>query len=310
MEFSLVRKNKEIIGWALFAKVFSFVLLYHSTVSAVVKVKTNEEIKSYLEQVFQNRNCAILKGDGELIKPFFDMNMKFGRWAYEHEIKKMKYIYNWEQKQGIEFIDIIPTLVIGRIKMDGETAITNLLCSTEYKYIYKDAPEEINTFCIGTHHVLQIIKRNEAFIIKNEWYKDPFEDSLDLNKLKVEDIKNLILSKGKKEPVNQDSKRMKVVKYLNEYCGAASEEKYGYSYNKKYRNYNSTGGDCANFASQSLFEGGKFKKNTTWNFDQAGSTTAWVSATVTMKAFTKFPINSFLGILLPMKKMERSLISP
>ena len=34
-----------------------------------------------------------------------------------------------------------------------------------------------------------------------------------------------------------------------------------FKYNKKYRDYNPQGGDCANFASQILFEGGKFKKN-------------------------------------------------
>jgi len=40
------------------------------------------------------------------------------------------------------------------------------------------------------------------------------------------------------------------VEYADRYCGAAADEQYGYSYNKKYKNYNPLGGDCANFASQ------------------------------------------------------------
>ncbi|EKN42640.1 hypothetical protein CFSAN001627_05472, partial [Clostridium botulinum CFSAN001627] len=34
----------------------------------------------------------------------------------------------------------------------------------------------------------------------------------------------------------------------------------------------------ANFASQILFEGGKFRKNSTWNYDSKGATRAWVNA--------------------------------
>lgn len=68
------------------------------------------------------------------------------------------------------------------------------------------------------------------------------------------------------------------MEYAEKYCGAASEEKYGFKYNKKYRDYNSQGGNCANFASQILFEGAKFKKNGAWNYDGRGATGPWLNA--------------------------------
>lgn len=72
------------------------------------------------------------------------------------------------------------------------------------------------------------------------------------------------------------------------FCGAATEEKYGFKYNKKYRDYNSQGGDCANFASQILFEGGKFRKNSIWNYDGGGASAAWVNA----DRFKEYMLNS------------------
>ena len=55
-----------------------------------------------------------------------------------------------------------------------------------------------------------------------------------------------------------------------------------------YRNFNPEGGDCANFASQILHEGGKFKKNGSWNYDKGSATGPWVNA----DKFTSYMIYS------------------
>ena len=64
-------------------------------------------------------------------------------------------------------------------------------------------------------------------------------------------------------------------------------------YNKKYKNYNGLGGDCANFASQVLYEGGKFKKTGSWNYEKDGSR-AWVNA----QGFKDYLIYSGRGSLI------------
>jgi len=78
------------------------------------------------------------------------------------------------------------------------------------------------------------------------------------------------------------------VEYADRYCGAAADEQYGYSYNKKYKNYNPLGGDCANFASQILYEGGKFKQTGAWRYEKTeakhGSTPMLSTATCSTAA--------------------------
>lgn len=228
-----------------------------------------QEITDAVKQMFFERNKAIINGDLKLIENMYDISTKYGNWAYQHELTKVKYIHNWEQKQGVEFTDIIPTVVVRSVKPKDGKYTVNLLCSTEYKYSYENEPEVSNSLRIGTYHVLDVMQVNEEWKITREWYKDPFEDILNLGKLKVDSIKEFILSQGPRDFSNIGERRKAAVEYA---------DKYGFKYNKKYRNYNSRGGDCANFASQILHEGGKFRKTHMWNYDSKGATRAWVNA--------------------------------
>lgn len=296
MEFTPTERTRRVL-----IEFLIIILVFKSTVALARVSESNNELESYIQQIFQNRNEAILNGAEELIRPIYNTHTKYGSWAYEHEIKKMRYIHNWEEKQGVKFTEIKPTIVFKYINRSGGTVVANLLCSTEYRYIYIDVPSKINSCRIGTHHLIQLSNKGDAWIIIKEWYKDPFEDSLNLNNLKVEDLKKAILSQNERQSGDTNSRRIKVVDYINEYCGAASEEKYGFKYNNKYRDYNSLGGDCANFASQALFEGGKFKKNSKWNCDRIGSTRAWVNA----DGFKRYMIHSGRASLIAYGNYEK-----
>ncbi|WP_416044562.1 amidase domain-containing protein [Clostridium tyrobutyricum] len=265
-----------------FINIIIIVILFMNI--SVFKVKAEEtynkdEIQSSIQKIFSDRNKAILDGNIKLVENIYDKNTKYGTWAYEYEEKKMKYIKNWAGKQSIKFIDITPKVVVKKIREKGDNKLSvNLICSTQYRYSYVDTPKDITVFRIGTSHILNIVKRNDKWIITKEWYKDPFADSLKINNLKVDSIKKFILSHTAKDISNISDRRKRAIEYADRYCGLASEEKFGYTYNKKYRNYNSQGGDCANFASQILFEGGRFRKNHTWSYDKKGATRSWLNA--------------------------------
>lgn len=270
----------------------TFVMLviqtYESNKMLQSTLNENDELTSAVEEIFQKRNSAILSSDVELIETIYDTQTKYGQWAYEYEIRKMKYIHNWSEKQGVKFIEINPKIVVRKIKGSGGKFSVNLLCSTEYKYVYTDQPEKTNSSRIGTYHVLNLVNKDGLWTITKEWYKDPFADSLNLENLKVDSVKQYILSKGPRDLSAIGERRQGAVDYAAQYCGAATEEKYGFKYNKKYRDYNPQGGDCANFASQMLYEGGKFRKTSGWNYDKNGATRGWVNA----DGFKRYWVNS------------------
>lgn len=248
------------------------------TSAAVIDDEEKKELTDCIKQIFENRNKAIVSRDLELIESIYDTKTKYGTWAFEHEKRKVEYIHNWEQKQGVKFIDITPKVIVKSIKGSGDKFSIYLICSTEYKYVYEDNPEELNRSRTGTYHVLNIKKNDDGCIITKEWYKDPFADSLNLGNLKVDSIREHILAQNSRDLSDMGERRIKAIEYADKYCGAASEEQFGFKYNKKYRNYNPQGGDCANFASQILFEGGGFKKNRAWNYDGRGATGPWLNA--------------------------------
>ena len=271
--FITVKKKMVLVLIAVLLVCLSILGLYFFQ-PAIMTMFIEEEISEEIRYIFQHRTDAMLRGDVKTLQSLYDHNIKLSVWAYEHELKKMKYLHKWSQKQGIKFIEIQPSIMIRRASTKGEGYSVNLTVSTQYKYKY-DQEEQINTFRIGTYHSMEIEKREEGWIILREWYTDPFADSLHLDEIETESTKEYILSQGSRDFSNLLERRVNAVEYADAYCGAAGEN--DYSYNKKYRNYNPQGGDCANFASQILFEGGKFRKTSTWNYNKGGSK-AWVNA--------------------------------
>lgn len=274
-----------ILGILIFSIIFASIILRPSMVPALSTIFVDEEVEKEIQQIFADRNLALLDQDKDALKKLYDQNIKYGVWAYEHELKKMKYLHAWSEKQGVDFTNVNSKVVVKWTKEKGEKTAINLLASTEYEYRYENEPKKSNYFRIGTYHSLDLKKYSDGYKIVREWYTDPFADSLHLDERKTAKSKEYILSQEKRDMSNIIERRKKALAYADKYCGAAAEKEY--IYNKKYKNYNPLGGDCANFASQILFEGGNFKKTYAWRYRKEGSK-AWINA----HAFKNYMIHS------------------
>jgi hypothetical protein len=249
------------------------------------------EFQEILKELFATRNDCIVKLDAETLKNFYNLNIKVSQWAYESEAKKIKYFKSWSEKQSIQFNQIDSIIKIRKIK-EKEPGLYGIICfvSTEFNYSYVDTPQKITTFRLGTSHYINLKKDNDRYIITKEWYTDPFADSLELNSIKSDEIKQYILTHTR--PDYQASERIqKAIDYAHKYCGISIDEEYLFKYNKNYKNFNPDGGDCANFASQILHEGGGFKKGGSWNYRGREATKAWVNA----QAFKNHMVHSGRG---------------
>lgn len=112
----------------------------------------------------------------------------------------MKYIKSWSDKQGVDFKDIKTKVIVKKIK-EKEEDLYGIICtvSTEYKYSYENQKDVINTFRIGTYHYLNVVIRDNQYVIVKEWYTDPFEDSLNLENINSNEIRNYIENHEKAE---------------------------------------------------------------------------------------------------------------
>ncbi|NLW47858.1 MAG: amidase domain-containing protein [Firmicutes bacterium] len=245
------------------------------------------EVFCLVDDLFYLRNQAILQGNLPTLAGLYDRSTRNGTWAYEHQVKKEKYLRNWLYKQGAKLTAINSLIQLRRVQPRKDGVRVTLLASTEYRYIYQNEPSIVNRMRIGTYHSLELLHKEEQWLISREWYTDPFADALAMEKGQAEADHLFISSQKFRDFSNLNQRRIKAVAYADKYCGAAANDEQGFKYNSKYTNYNYSGGDCANFASQVLHEGGGFRKTYTWNYGK-GASRAWVNA----QAFNRYMLNS------------------
>lgn len=237
-----------------------------------------DEFKILLEDLFKLRNCSVVDGDCEGLKSFYDLNIKVSLWAYESEAKKTKYLLNWSEKQGVKFTNLKSLVKIRKVA-EKEPGLYGIICdvATDFNYSYLNSLDKNNHFRLGTNHYINLKKENDRYIITKEWYTDPFADSLNLDNLKSDEIKNYISNQSFRN-FNANERLTKAIEYAHKYCGVSTDEDFTFKYNNKYKNHNPDGGDCANFASQILHEGGGFKKNSIWNYSGHDGSKSWLNA--------------------------------
>lgn len=286
-------KRPALIGTIFVIIICALSITLYNSSPVLSSVSIDEEHITMLDEIFKARNRAFTDNDLELIETLYNKNTKLGTWAFEHQEKKMKYLHTWADKQGIVFTDIKSKVKIRQVKEREVGYLFNFTASTEYYYTYENQPETTNFFRIGTYHSMNLDSIGGKWLIAKEWYTDPFADSLNPDNIKVDEFKQYLLNFAPRDLSNINKRRISAVEYADRYCGAACDEQYGYTYNKKYKDYNPLGGDCANFASQILYEGAKFKQSGGWRYEKDGSK-AWVNA----HAFNSYMLYSGRGSLI------------
>lgn len=258
------------------------------------------EIKNVLDDYFDKRCSAILSGNTGIVKEQFNMSSTYGKWSYEHEVKRINYTRDWSLARGLSFRECETKLKIFSIK-GGETAVKVCLSDrTMMSYTYdNEENNDLNEFCIGTTHYLSMVKKNNTWYITADWYTDPLGDSMEGSGSASVDAsvyKNVNSSWIKYN-------RTKAVEYADKYCGANISIEDGYKYNRKYRNFAGQGGDCANFASQVLSDssGGGMRTGGGWLYKNGEASASWVNA----GAFTRGLLYSGRAKLVSRGKYEK-----
>lgn len=236
------------------------------------------KLESEIQEIFDIRDNAILEEDIEILKTIYNKETTNGLWSYEHEVDKIQYLNQWINKQSARFSKIDSKVFLRTTKEKADGYSVNLAITTEYEYVYNDSTSESNSFRICIYPSLDLIPSKDGWIIAKEWYSDPFINASNMGKLDIESIKEIISSGVEKDLSNLNERRLGVVNYASEYSGVAKPPDYNFQYNSKYKNYNFQGGNCTNFASQTMFEGGGFSKTSTWNYSNGDGTRAWVNA--------------------------------
>lgn len=306
MKVVLLTLKKSTLFYAIVILLLIFVSIIllnpvsEAIMAAAITDTEKADFAALIQSMIDARNLAILDKDDEILKAYYNTSTKYGTWAYEQQSKKMKYLHSWAEKQCVIFREITSRVVVKSLKHLGEGYRSYFVTTTTYTYVYEDDPLSVNFCRIGSHHSLDIKPSGSGWVITKEWYTDPFADSLQLDDLKRDQFKELILSGMPRDFSDLNQRRIKAAEYADKWVGTAGSSYTGFMYNKKYRDYNPLGGDCANFVSQVLHEGGGFRKTSSWNYGKDGSY-SWLNA----QGLKNFILNSGRGSTLAAGSYEK-----
>lgn len=226
------------------------------------------ELKSEVERIYNERSAALVSGDVSSLKTLFDTSQKYGQRALEHEVKRVKYLNDWSNERNVTFGKIESTVRIKQVYPKNNIMKLALEESYKFDYVYNnDDTSPINSFGVGIRHTASLVKKNEKWVIFNDWYTDCFKDALRRYSGSYAKIPTSLISVHNinKKTVSYKKTfydRQKAVAYADKYCGAA----WGIGNNFKYNDYNGIGGDCTNYISQVLGdkEGGSMPIGGAW----------------------------------------------
>lgn len=225
-----------------------------------------EDLTPRLQQIYDLRARWLLSGDAPPpIERDYLPEFKTARWALQHEHGKIRYMKQWAQNRSVRFVQSRPTIKVKQLRVTPERARFYVAQSLELGYVYPNE-ERVNTFGVGTRHIIELRRHGKDWLISMEWYTDPLGDDTEVPDVTPALIDNqlpqgepALQSAPKTAVAAQHYDRQGAVRYADEFCGIAWGCGNGNNYNPRFRDYNGVGGDCTNFISQALREGGGLK---------------------------------------------------
>ena len=253
-------------------------------------------VEAALRGIFAFRARALFLGDEDGVGRFYDTSSLYGRWALEHEIRRLRYLRAWTKARGIALLAVRTSIAVRTVESRPPGIWVFLVQNLQVDYRYTDeeggAP---NRFAIGNRHYLELVREGGLWRIRRDWFIDPLEEDAVVPEVEpakmpggsaaARDSAGGPQGKGSfgiaSAPGGYD--RRTAVAYADRYAGLAlgTEARY----NPAYRDYTNAGGDCTNFVSQVLAdrEGGKLKQDYVWTYfktpvGQEGGSRAWTQA--------------------------------
>jgi hypothetical protein len=269
---------------------------------ALTRAAPDPEVARTLTELYTARAKALVTGQTSGgLDQYYDLDTQSGRNALTHEVGRIAYMQAWAPARQLKVTGAETNVTNLRVTVQGETARVSLITRTRLTYRYNSS-KHADEMGIGSWHFLELSRKSGRWLVAKEFFLDalgdewtqPYVPALAGQTAPVSGDgalsdsgdaggAGLVLPAGGRVTLD----RRGAAEYAEVYCGAAWGCGNNADYNSRFRSYKNLGGDCANFASQVLTEGGGLKPDWVWRHDSEGST-CWVNA----QSFTQYLLGS------------------
>jgi len=238
---------------------------------------SRSQLERELKAIFIARAMGLMNGNYEGLEAYYDTGCTSGRFALNHEIGRIKHVQEWLKHRRVELTGIKLDLAVVDAGKKGEKGWASVSQHMILGYRHEGEPEEtVNQLGVRTLHWVELENTGDKWLIKREWYWDPFEND-SLNPEVAPGTARCDATVGPPPPGKYN--REAAVRYADRYSGVRHGPGDG-RYNQAYRDFTGVGGDCANFASQVLSDrnAGAIPLGWTWNYHDGNGSQAWTQA--------------------------------
>jgi hypothetical protein len=262
---------------------------------AMVRAAPDPGVAKVLNELYAARAQALVTGAAPKgLEDYYDLSTQGGRFALAHELGRINYVQAWAPARQLQVVDAATLVTNLRIKLEGDKATVSLISRTKLGYKYGGL-DTVNQMGTGSWHWLEMTRKGDRWLVAREFYLDAMGDEwtqpfVPADKAPPKEVAppTAAAARGR---IDREGARA----YAETYCGAAWGCGNNSDYNQRYQSYKNLGGDCANFASQVLTEGGKLKPDWVWKRGGKGAGSAcWVNA----QSFVKYLQSSGRGSLV------------
>ncbi|PRR69018.1 amidase domain-containing protein [Neomoorella humiferrea] len=286
-----LKKAIIILFLALGGTSFAVLPIQNLFVPVLASSGEGKELRGRLQQIFTARFKGLISGSYEGLEAYYDTTATSGLFALNHEIGRIKYVHEWlKQRQVILTGGKLDLAVVDTGEENGrQWASVSQHIILSYRH-QGEREDTVNQMGVRTIHWVELVKRNEQWLIIKDWYWDPFEaDDLEPEVAPGTARCNVAIPTAPSGKYN----RQAAVQYAERYSGVRLGTGDG-RYNRAYRDFTGLGGDCANFASQVLTDekAGGIPRDWAWNYYNGEGSQAWAQA----EALVHYLINSGLAV--------------
>ncbi|MGE5592728.1 MAG: amidase domain-containing protein [Betaproteobacteria bacterium] len=302
-------------------------------------------VVSALEDVFDARAAALVRGDLSLIEPHYETDgPASARKALQHEARKLRYVQAWASKRGVAITAADAHLQVKSVVLGRGTANTVVWQSLNVRYRPSSRPAAADSvFGIRTRHKITLVRKASGWLVRSDEYTDPLgEDTLvpevaPAASLEPADPVEFVYpppgplddqaygaaaaapSLGRTS-WRQLYNRKRAVAYADRYCGVKVSPGAEFGYNPLYLDYTDMGGDCTNFVSQVLGDSkaGGIPHDSAWYYDYTsskGGSRAWVETDALAAHLTESGMarllarGSFRDVQAPTQRFPRGALA-
>ena len=139
--------------------------------------KAHDDVLGTLERVLGERADALVTFDDQVLERHYDLNSVHGRWALEHERRRIRYLQAWAEKRGVRLVSASVKFKVSRMQVRESEAWLSLVQSARLGYVYEGDPDqEKHLFGIGTRHAVQLVRQGGRWLVRRDWYTDPLDE--------------------------------------------------------------------------------------------------------------------------------------